>query len=245
MTTLTSKFQETTKRLQQLTVWKPTERDPFVELDHWRTNAHRTIEQIYNRKREQIEQLVEKHEREFMRQIVRQRTLSASVRKRLLSHKDLNQSSQLGNQTSILSDLQKIENDINTKLGRAEILIEIQPLNIEHTVSVSLRTYLTSIPSMYAREYSTKNQPKKPEHRSTAQIKQAYEKWSEGKQEEARIINESRSRSAKIRRDKDQEDRQRRYIASREAVQNWTEQKKRQGAFTKKRTSVNTEETID
>ena len=98
---------------------------------------------------------------------------------------------------------------------------------------------------MYAREYSTKNQPKKTEHRSTAQIKQAYEKWSEGKQEEARIINESRSRSAKIRRDKDQEDRQRRYIASREAVQNWTEQKKRQGAFTKKRTSVNTEETID
>lgn len=245
MTTLTGKFQETTKRLQQLTVWKPNERDPFIELDRWRTNAHQTIEQIYNRKREQIEQLIDKHEREFMRQIARQRALLTSIRKRLMINKDQNQSFQLQNQASIQTDLQKIENDINTKLGRAEIIIAIQPLNIDETVSVSLQTYLSLIPSMYAVEYSTKNQPVKPKRRSANEVKHAYEIWRENKEKEVMSISQNRLQSARQRQQNTEECLLRRRKDSVSAYENWLEQKKKQGVFTKKRTSFNDDETKD
>ena len=198
MTTLIGKFQETNKRLQQLTVWRPTECDPYFELDRWRTDAHRTIEQIYQKKRQQIEQLTDKHEREFMRQIARQRGLLTSVRTRLSPPKDTESYIYTQNEPSILTDLQKIENDINTKLGRAEIDIETKPLNVEDTVIVSLKRYLSPTSSLYVKEQSTINQSKKCTPRSTNEVSREYDKWLQVKKQ--RRDNSRSKRSAKCER---------------------------------------------
>jgi hypothetical protein len=239
MTTLISKFQEITKRLQQLTVWRPNERDPFYELDRWRTDAHTTIEQIYNRKRQQIEQLIDKHEREFMRQISRQRLLLNIIRKRLLSQKEMNTDIRVRNETSISTDLKKIENDINTKLGPGDIVIEIIPLDLEDSVIVGLKTYLSATSSMYFTEMPVRNQPKKPIPRSTDEVKRAYDKWLHVKKNEEVITAQRYSQSARQNQQYAQEYRSNRQKSSKRAYGEWLDTKKANGAFIKKNLSIN------
>ncbi|CAF1391199.1 unnamed protein product [Rotaria magnacalcarata] len=182
MTSLTSKLEEITKRLQHLTVWRPSERDPFLELDCWRTDAHAKIEHIFNKKKQQIQQLIEKHEREFMRQLARQRSLLNSIHQKLSAKKEISTRNQIQNDTSIFNDLQSIENDINTRLGRGEMLIEITPLDLDNSVTVSLKTYLSTTSSMYIKETSTINQPVKPKHRSADEIAHGLSRWLQVKQ---------------------------------------------------------------
>ena len=202
MTALTNKLQEITKRLQRLTVWKPSERDPYFELDRWRTDAHATIEQIFNKKQQQIQQLIQRHEREFMRHLERQRLLLSSVRKRLLPQKENSKLNHTRNDTSIVADLQKVENDINIRLGRAEISIETSPLNIEDSVLVSLKTYFSGSSSISFKEMSTINQTKKPIRRSNDEIVQAFEKWVQVKNRDAAVqreIESTKRRNAEIK----------------------------------------------
>ncbi|CAF3379279.1 unnamed protein product [Rotaria socialis] len=187
MTSLTSKLEEITKRLQHLTVWRPSERDPFLELDCWRTDAHATIEHIFNKKRQQILQLIEKHEREFMRQLTRQRSLLNSIRQKISAKQEITTRNQIQNDTSIFNDLQSIENDINTRLGRGEMLIEIAPLDLDNSVTVSLKTYVSTTSSMYIKETSTVNQPVKPKHRSADEIAHALSRWLQVKQEKESV----------------------------------------------------------
>jgi hypothetical protein len=238
MTTLISKFQETTKRLQQLTVWRPTERDPFFELDRWRTDAHTTIEQIYNKKRQQIEHLMDKREREFMRQIARQRALLTSVRQRLSSSKEMNSSMRTQNDISILTDLQKIDNDINTKLGRAEIVIETTPINLDDSVMVLLKTYLSPTSSLYVKEISTRNQTRKSTPRSANEVIRAYDNWAQLKKQEEMALARKELQSAREYQKNLQENRSRKQKQNDEAFDNWMNAKKSENAFTKKRLSI-------
>jgi hypothetical protein len=242
MTTLIGKFQETSKRLQQLTVWRPTERDPYFELDRWRTDAHRTIEQIYQKKRQQIEQLTDKHEREFMRQIARQRALLTSIRTRLSSSKEMDSHIRIQNETSIFTDLQKIENDINTKLGRAEIDIEITPLNVENSVIVSLKRYLSANSSLFVKELSTRNQSKKPIQRSGDEVTRAYDNWLQVKQGEEIILLRKELQSARESQQNFEENNRWRKKQNKEGFDNWVNAKKSKGAFTKKRLSIHENE---
>jgi len=235
MTTLISKLQETTKRLQQLTVWRPNERDPFYELDRWRTDAHTTIEQIYNRKRQQIEQIINKHEREFMQQIVRQRLLLNSIRGRLLSQKEMNTQYE----TSIFTDLQKIENDINTKLGRSEIVVETTPFDLENSVMIGLKTYLSATSSMYIKEMAVRNRPKKPIPRSTDEVKHAYSKWLQVKKNEEAITAQRYSQSAQLHEQYTDEYRLHRQKDSDKAYKRWLSRKMSEGGLIKKNLSIN------
>jgi hypothetical protein len=238
MTTLSNKLQEITKRLQQLTVWRPNERDPFYELDHWRTDAHTTIEQIYQRKRQQIEQVMEKHEREFMRQIARQRLLLKSIRQRIVPQKELNSYNRTLNETSILTDLQKIENEINTKLGRGEIIIETNPLNFDDSVMIGLKTYLSATPSMYFKKMSASTQPKKPIHRSTDEVTRAFDTWLQVKKKEQVMTTQQELQSIRQYEQYIQEHRSSRQRQNRDAFDSWLNSKKKTGAFSKKQISI-------
>jgi exonuclease VII large subunit len=238
MTTLPSKLQETTKRLQNLTVWRPNERDPFIELDRWRTDAHDTIEQIYHKKKQQIEQVIEKHEREFMRQLTRQRSLLNSIRKRLLQQKDMTTQLRIQNETSILTDLQRIDNDMNTRLGRGEVVIEIVPINLEDSIKVGLKTYLSTTSSICFRETSTRNQPTR---RSGNEVTQAVDNWLQiKKQDEVTIRKELQNT-----RQSEEHARENRFIRQRhstEAYGKWLNRKQTEGAFIKKKSSKNDDE---
>jgi hypothetical protein len=220
MTTLRSKFQEITKQLQQLTVWRPNDRDPFCELDHWRTDAHTTIEQIYNKKRQQIEQIIDKHERIFMQHIARQRLLLNSIRQRLLSEKD----NRTLNETSILTDLQKVENDIKTKLGRGEIVVKAIPLNIDDSVIIGLKTYLSATSSIHFKEMLIKNQPIKP-HRSTDEVTRAFDNWVQFKKKEEVITARIELQSARQYEQYAKERRLYRQKQSEESYENWLSKK--------------------
>ena len=157
MTTLASKLQKITERLQELTVWRPTERDPFIELDHWRAYAHAAVEQTYEKKRQLIESLIGEHEQAFMRQVTKQRALLNRVRQRFFMPKDIVAPNVSSHEISILSDLHKIEHDIHTKLGRAEILVEPSSLNPDVSITISLKTYLSSTPLMYGKDFTLKS----------------------------------------------------------------------------------------
>lgn len=234
MTTLINKLQETNQRFQQLTVWRPTDRDPFIELDRWRMNAHAHIEQIYLRKRQQIEQLMDKHEREFMRQISRQRILLNSVRKRLAERKESNSHTQTQNESSILMDLQRIENDIQTKLGRAEILIETTVPNFEDSVIISLKTYMSSNPMVFTKESSTINFSKKPTRRSANEVIRAYETWLGAKKQEESFVNQRELHSAREHQQRIQENALIRERKSKKAFEDWVKTKENAGAFARK-----------
>lgn len=239
MTTLIGKLQEITKRLQQLTVWRPNERDPFCELDRWRTDAHTMIEQIYHRKKQQIEQLMEKHEREFMRQITRQRFLLNSIKKRLLPQKEISTYNRIQNEPSILTDMQKIENDINTKLGRAEISIETIPFNLEDSVIVSLKTYLSPSSSMYIKELSTRNQPKKPVQRSPTEITHAFDNWVQVKKTDQINLTQRELQSARQNERNASEHRLMRQKSSEKAYNDWLNRKNNEDELIKKLLSTN------
>jgi hypothetical protein len=229
MTTLTSKVQDVTKRLQHLTVWRPNDRDPFFELDRWRLDAHTAIEQVYIKKRQQIEQLSEKHEREFMRQLTRQRLLLNNIRKRVLIEKDIRSQ----NETSILMELQKVENDINTKLGRGEISIEATSINFDDSVIVSLKTYLSATSSMYVKELSTRNQVQKPVRRSANEVTRAFEEWRQVKDEHLKTTNQELQTIKQKRDELDRERRTTRSKGSEEAYNKWRNRKEAQGGFIK------------
>ncbi|CAF2851793.1 unnamed protein product [Rotaria sp. Silwood2] len=238
MTTLTSKLQEISKQLQHLTVWRPNERDPLFELDRWRTDAHTTIEQIFNRKRQQIEQLTEKHEREFMRQLTRQHSLLNNIHKRLILPKESTTRNNTQNDISILSDLKRIENDINTRLGRGEIVIETTPLNLEDSVMISLKTYLSTTSSIYSKETSTINQPKKPKHRSPDEVAAACSQWLEVKQKD-KSSAQKEAEDARQKKLKDEKYRSLRTKESQEAYKQWLHEKDVQAESTKKKSNIN------
>ena len=234
MTTLTSKFHGINQRFQQLTVWRPTDQDPFIELDRWRINAHHHIEQIYLKKRQQIEQLMDKHQREFMRQISRQRTLLVGIQKRLSAQKEITSYLETQNESSILTELQRIDNDIKFKLGRAEILIETTQLNLENSVIVSLKTYLSGNSTAFTKELSTINPPKKPTRRTTEEVNRAFGNWVDGKNKEQTMITQRALQSAREYRQRTQENHSIRENESRQAVDRWMKNKESIGAFVKK-----------
>lgn len=234
MTTLTSKFHETNQRFQQLTVWRPTDQDPFIELDRWRMNAHDHIEQIYLKKRQQIEQLMDKHQREFMRQISRQRTLLIGIQKRLSAQREIPSYLQAQNESSILTELQRIDNDIKFKLGRAEILIETTQPNLDDSVIVSLKTYLSGNPGAFTKELSTINPPKKPTRRTTEEVNRAFGNWRDEKNREQTMIIQRELQSAREHRQRAQENHSKREKESRQAFDRWMENKESIGAFIKK-----------
>ncbi|CAF0847754.1 unnamed protein product [Rotaria sordida] len=237
MTTIANKLREITKRLQHLTVWRPNERDPFFELDRWRIDAHTTIEQLFNRKRQQIEQLIERHEREFMRQLARQHSLLNNLRKRLIPQKEITTRNSTQNDISILTDLKKIENEIDTRLGRGEIFIEITPLNLEDSVMVSLKTYLSTTSSIYSKEISTINQPKKPKHRSPDEASAAFNKWLEVKHKEETSVQKELE-NTKQKKQKDEEYRLMKKQNNQQAYEQWLHEKKAQTASMKKKLNI-------
>ena len=89
--------------------------------------------------------IIQQHEREFMRQLARQHLLLKSIRRRLSTKND---NSIINNRieyaSSIWNDLQRIEKDINTKLGRGEIVIETSPLNYDQFISSLHKTIIKS-----------------------------------------------------------------------------------------------------
>lgn len=152
MTTLTSKLQEVSSRIQRLTVWKSNEFDPFLELDRWRRDAHSLIEEIFVKKRQQIELTIEKHEREFLRQIVRQKSLLENLRRKWLSLSENSSNSSKQSEISIRSELIQIEDDIQKRLGRAEILIKTEPIDFESSIKLELKKYLTNWSPIFGKE---------------------------------------------------------------------------------------------
>lgn len=238
MSSLTTKLEEISKRLQQLTVWRPSERDPFIELDRWRKDAHATIEQIFNRKKQQIDHFMEKHEREFMRQVARQRSLLNNIRQRLLHRKESNtRNNNVQNDASILTDLQNVENDVNTRLGRAEILIESHPLNLEDTVIISLKTYLSTTSSMYTKEISSINQPVKPKQRPADEITHALSRWLLVKQEKDSLSSKELQKVKQKKRN-DEENRLIRRKQSEDAYATWLSKKHEQMETAKKKSNT-------
>ncbi|CAF3386923.1 unnamed protein product [Rotaria sp. Silwood1] len=235
MATLTSKLQEITKRLQHLTVWRPNERDPFFELDRWRIDAHTNIEQIFNKKRQQIEQLIEKHEREFMRQLTRQHSLLNNIRKRLIPQKENIIRNNTQNDISILADLKKIENDIDTRLGRGEVVIETVSVNFEDSVMISLKTYLSTTSSIYLKETSTINQPKKPKHRSSNEVSAAFNKWLEVKQTEE---TNARKEFENVKEQKHEEYRSTRIKQRQRTHEQWLHDKNTEAGLMKKNLNI-------
>ena len=200
--------------------------------------------QIYQKKRQQIEQIMDKHEREFLRQISRQRNLLKNIRQRLSSQKEINSYLRTQNETSILTDLHKIENDINIRLGRAEIVIETMPVNFEELVMVGLKTYLSGTSSLYIKEMSAKIQPKKPATlRSTEEATRAYDSWLQVKKQAETMIARRELQSARQFTQYSQETRLIRDRKSKEAFDKWVDTKKAEGAFTKKQSSVHDNDT--
>ncbi|UJR33176.1 hypothetical protein I4U23_020632 [Adineta vaga] len=236
MTTLTTKFQDITKQLQQLTIWRPNERNPLLELDRWRTDAHQIIEQLYNRKRHEIELLSEKHEREFLRQLARQRLQLNNVQKKLTTKSACNAHLRAFNDNTIFNELQTIERDINTHLGRAEIVIETNPLNCDGLVTLGLKTYLSSAPLMYSKEVSYKDSPKKPMRRPASEVQHAYDKWLFSKNEEETAQRELCS--ARQKESNVQEKQSTRREQNTAAFKRWEDAKREQGAFKKKKVTI-------
>ena len=238
MTTVTNRFHEITKQLQQATIWRQNERDPLVELDRWRRDAHIGIEQIYNKRRQQIEQLSEKHEREFLRQLARLRLSLNNIRQKLSSKKEISSHVRTHIETSIIKDLHKIENDINTRLGRAEIVIETIPVNLEDSVTVGIKTYLSSTTPLYLKEMLTKSQSQKPVRRSANEAQRAFDSWLQVKKnEEANAHKELHSaRQDEQNTHKEQLIKQKN---SQEAYDRWINRKKTEGAFTKRISNLN------
>jgi hypothetical protein len=238
MTALTNKFQEITRQLQQLTIWKQSEHDPFVELDRWHTETHATIEQIYKKKRQQIEQLTEKHEQEFIRQLTRQRSSLNGIRKKLSPKKEINAHTRAYIETSIVNDLNRIENDINIRLGRAEIIVETIPLNFEDSVTVGLKTYLPSTSPMCFKEILTTNQSQKPIRRSANEAHRAFDRWLQVKiNEEGNVRKELHS--ARQNGQHTQEEQLIKQKQKDDAYHNWLHMKKTEGAVIKKKFDIN------
>jgi hypothetical protein len=238
MTALTNRFQEITRQLQQLTIWRPNEHDPFVELERWRTETHVTIEQIYKKKRQQIEQLTEKHEQEFIRQLTRQRSSLNGIRKKLSPKKEINAHTRAYIETSIVNDLNRIENDINIRLGRAEIIVETIPLNFEDSVTVGLKTYLPSTSPMCFKEILTTNQSQKPIRRSANEAHRAFDRWLQVKiNEEGNVRKELHS--ARQNGQHTQEEQLIKQKQKDDAYHNWLHMKKTEGAVIKKKFDIN------
>jgi hypothetical protein len=142
-------------------------------------------------------------------------------------------------EASILIDIQKIENDINTKLGRGEISIETTPINLEDSVMVSLKTYLSPTSSMYVKEISTRNPPKKPKQRPIDEVTRAFDNWLQVKKQGEVFIARKESQSAKLYKQYAQEHRLIKQKNSEEAYNRWLNMKNTENALIKKKLSVN------
>lgn len=224
MTTLSSKLHDVTKQLQQLTVWRPNEHDPFIELHRWRNTAHQCIEDLYHNKRQEIENLIEKHQREFMRQIARQRTLIDSLRQRLANLDNTDAQLRIQTETSIFTDLQKIQQNISTKLGRGEIHVYTKPIDSNDLVTVRLKTYLAN--------HSTLPQDPlfdRPAHQSTEKAKLSHEAWLRTKTPKKESVEAKRRAQSQA-----EEEKQRRLVQREQRFHNWLQRKKESGAFRKK-----------
>lgn len=236
MTTLSSKLHDVTKQLQQLTVWRPNEHDPFIELHRWRDTAHQLIEEFYRNKRDEIENLMEKHQRDFMKQIARQRLLVESLRQRIVTISNQNNAHlRIQSETSILTDLQKIERDISTKLGRGEIRVESKPIQLDDLVIIHLKTYLANTATVYhdekAHRMGSSNQRRvRP---STEENVQAYQNW-------LRTKTPTKEKIALDRQVKKQAEEER-LVWLREkqrGFDEWVQRKREIGAFRKKKTTI-------
>ena len=232
MTTLSSKLYNVTTRLQQLTVWRPNEHDPFIELDRWRNNAHELIEEFYENKRQEIENLIAKHEREFMRQIARQRTLLESLRKRSATLEQMHSHLRTSTETSILSDIQKLEREISTKLGRGEISVESKSIEIDDLVTIHLKTYLANNSTMFYEEIPSRNgsSSKTIARRSADENTRAYKSWLQNKN-----TRKQSNQWEKEAKERALETRQQRLIRCQQAFEEWSTRKRDEGAFKKKK----------
>ncbi|CAF0956692.1 unnamed protein product [Adineta steineri] len=242
MTTIANKFQDVAKQLQNLTIWRPNERDPLLELEQWRTNAHLTIEGIYRQKRQEIEQISEKHEREFLRQLGRQRLALNNTRKKMLAKKEVSTHVRAQYETSILNDLQRIEYEMNVRLGRAQVIIETIPFNCENLITIGLKTYLSTTPTMYFNELITKHQSQKPARRSANEAHRAYANWLETKNNEA--IAQKELEDNKQRISSAREDPLTRRQQNEEGYKSWLQTKQAQDALKKKKLNIHNN-TID
>ncbi|CAF0943675.1 unnamed protein product [Adineta ricciae] len=233
MTTLTSKFQDITKQLQQLSIWRPNERNPLLELERWREDAHQTIEQLYNKKRYEIGQVTEKHEREFLRQLARQRLQMNNIQQKIPTKPVANPSLRTFHENSIFNELQTIENDINTRLGRAEITLETLPLNCNGLVTVGLKTYLSGKPVPHCKEISFKDLPKRSARRSADEVRTAHQKWLQTKKEEENLRREYfDTRQQELANERQVFFRN---TANQAAFERWKQQKRESGAFKKRK----------
>ena len=229
MTTLTSKLQDVTKQFQHLTVWRPGEQDPFVELDRWRDETHGAIEQIYQKKRMEIELIIEKHEREFMRQLVRQRTLLESIRKRFPVQHDRGQPVRIQNEPSILSDLNKMEEDIRTKLGRGEVLLQIVPFDFNGSVIIHLKTYFAHTSSTHRTELLDINPPT-PKRTAS----RGFDHWLHDKDKQRKIAEEKVRATKKQGKERDSADPHTKMLRNQIAYDQWRINKKHTNASIKR-----------
>jgi hypothetical protein len=233
MTTLTRKLHDVTKQLQHLTVWRPSEHDPLVELDWWRDEMHQAIEQIYKKKRLEIELIMEKHEREFMRQIVRQRTSLDSIRKRHGGQHHNGQQGRTQNDESVLADLQKIENDIRTKLGRGEVLVKTIPFDLDDCVMVHLKTYFAHTSTTHRTELLDLVPP--PQKRT---VSQDYEHWLHDKSKQRKITIGQSQEAEKQLRERVSADQRNRTMPNQITFDQWSHRKKQRNPASKKAVTV-------
>ena len=229
MTTLTSKLQDVTKQLQNLTVWRPSEQDPFVELDWWRKEMHGAVEQVYKKKRQEIELVMEKHEREFMRQLVRQRTSLESIGKRLGGQQHNGQQGRTPKEGAVLTDLQKIENNVRTKLGRGEVIVETLPFDLGDCVIVRLKTYFADTLTTHRTELLDLAPPsqKKP-------VSQDHDHWLQDKAKQRKIEEEKSQVIKKQLRESVSAKYRARTMPHQISFDQWKRNKKQLGAATTK-----------
>ncbi|CAF3448063.1 unnamed protein product [Rotaria sp. Silwood1] len=235
------------ERFQQLTVWQPSERDPFDELEHWRVNAHTYIEQMYERRQAEVKIIIKEHERAFMRQLIRYRNLLNSLRTQIdvkIKNTQHRRPLSADDEVLLVANLRNIEKEINTELCRGEILVETIPIELDKTVHIVFKTHPTSSTVTCSPDTSGIEQPNKTEQQRSEDAARAFEKWKKTKDQEL-IAARQAAQNAKLEkleqdRRKEKQKKQRALIS----FDQWLTDKKKKGALKKKKPMMNDDDGI-
>lgn len=235
MESLKTKLDELNRQFQQITVWQPNKQEPLDELERWRVNSHLYIEQIYERKRFELERTIKAHEQCFMREIMKQRRILKSIQMRVNDKiKRAEQGYLLSNdeQHSLLTELQNLKVEIDTKLCQGEIIVKIIPTDLNQTIKIGYKIQHSHSRVPLTRNKSPIKQKQTAEQKSREEVTTyEFSKWKERKDENIRLARQMERTENLQKFERDRADKEGRRTFAKQAFDQWYKSKKEAGLF--------------
>ncbi|CAF2973344.1 unnamed protein product [Rotaria sp. Silwood2] len=225
------------KQFKQLRAWKSSEKDPFDELEQWRVNAHIYIDQIYERKRAEINSEMKRYEKQLFREAAKEWNLFNAIRKQAtqgIRHAEQNHVLSGNNESILISSLHKIETEINTNLRSGEIIIETVPFNLEETIKISLRTDVITPTRISTRKSSTADQWEMAKRKRKEDAARGFEEWKQKKDQELIDTRRSMQQAERERRKQEAQAQMQKTEDAHKAYEEWIESKDHERMFKKK-----------